>query len=111
MDWYQIKEWMSLTAGISMDALHVHAGILIQLLAALVLRRSIASLWPWIAVLAVVIANEYYDLAYDTWPTRDEQFAESIRDCWNTMLLPTLFFVLARIAPRLLTGIRPETGA
>jgi len=87
-----------------MDALHVHAGIACQLLAALLLRRSLRSPIPWLVVLGLVIANEYYDLNYEVWPNRGDQWAESIKDGWNTMLLPTVMLLVARFAPRLLTG-------
>ena len=102
MDWWQMKYWVEETTGLNMDALHVHAGVLAQLLVALVLRRSVASVWPWLLVLAAAVANEWWDLTYEIWPTRDEQWDESIRDTWNTMLLPTLLLLLSRFAPGLL---------
>lgn len=103
MDWWQMKLWLEETTGLHMDALHVHAGILAQLAAATVLRRSIGSPWPWLLVLLAAMANEWWDLTYEIWPTRDEQWAESIRDVWNTMLLPTVLLLLSRLAPGLLT--------
>jgi hypothetical protein len=106
MDWWQMKYWVEETTGLNMDALHVHAGVLAQLLVALVLRRSIASLWPWLIVLAAAIANEWWDLTYEVWPTRDDQWDESIRDTWNTMLLPTILLLLSRFAPGLLVRNR-----
>jgi hypothetical protein len=92
--------------GLDMDALHVHAGIIVQLLAALILRRSLRSPLPWLIVLATVLANEAYDLHYDPWPEaqRAWQMAESAKDVWNTLAMPTLFLLLARFAPRLLTA-------
>ncbi len=106
MDWWQMKLWLEETTGLHMDALHVHAGVLAQLAAAAVLRRSIASPWPWLHVLAAAIANEWWDLTYEIWPTRGEQWAESIRDVWNTMLLPTVLLVLSRLTQGLLTPWR-----
>jgi len=106
MDWWQMKLWLEETTGLNMDALHVHAGVLAQLAVAAVLRRSIGSPWPWLLVLAAAIANEWWDLTYEIWPTRDEQWAESIRDVWNTMLLPTVLLVLSRFTPRLFTPPR-----
>jgi hypothetical protein len=104
MSWYDFKHWLETASGLNMDALHVHAGILLQLVAALLLRRSLKSIWPWAIVLAAIVANEYYDLHYEIWPTRSTQWAESIKDGWNTMLMPTLFLLVARFAPRLLVG-------
>ena len=35
---------------------------------------------------------------------RGPRIAEGLRDMWNTMVLPTVLFVLARYAPRLIIG-------
>ena len=109
MDWFQIKHGLTLWSGLDMDALHVHVGVIAQLLTAAVLRRSLASPLPWLALFIALCANEWFDLAYETWPNRDEQWGESIRDGWNTMLLPTLLLLVARYAPGLL--VRPAPGA
>lgn len=101
MSWYAYKEWIETVIGLDMDALHVHAGIFIQIAAALVLRRSLASPWPWLVVLAVTLGNEWSDLTLEIWPNRSVQYAESIRDVWNTLLLPTVLMLLARIRPSL----------
>ena len=108
MDWYGFKEWMETTSHLDMDALHVHAGILIQLLSALLMRRSLRSPWPWLVVLAAALCNEAYDLHYETWPDPDRfrQWMESVKDVLNTMALPTVFLLIARYAPRLLTRAR-----
>ena len=106
MGWYTFKEWLEAATWLDMDALHVHAGILVQLLSALLLRRSLRSPWPWLVVLVATIANEIYDLRFETWPEPDRprQWAEGAKDVVNTMLVPTLLLLLARHAPRLITG-------
>lgn len=101
MSWFDVKVWLSLSTGLHMDALHVYFGLLGQVAVALALRRGLASPWPWLALLAGVTANEYYDLAYETWPNRDDQYAETVKDVWNTMLAPTLLMLAARFAPGL----------
>ena len=107
MSWYDFKHWLETWSGLNMDALHVHGGILIQLLVALLVRRPIRSIIPWAVVLIAIVANEYYDLHYEIWPTRAAQWAESIKDGWNTMLMPTLIMLVARFAPWILVG-RPS---
>ena len=107
MDWYDIKESVEIFTGLSMDALHVHVGVLAQIAIALVLRRSLASPWPWLAVLAAALANEWSDLSYSVWPDREWQYRESFRDVWNTMLLPTVLIILANIWPGMARS-RPE---
>jgi len=106
MNWYETKEWVEHALGLHMDALHIHAGVLGQLLAAAVLRRPLRSPIPWLAVLAALVANEIYDLTFEAWPgeQRQWQYAEGIKDAWNTMLLPTVLLLAARFAPGLLVG-------
>jgi len=106
MDWHQLKEWVERGSGLNMDALHVYGGVFVQLAVALVLRRSLRSAWPLLVVLAAIISNEAYDLHYEIWPNRGDQWVESIKDGWNTMLMPTILFLLARFAPGLMTGSR-----
>jgi hypothetical protein len=101
MDWHDIKLWLSGSSGLDMDALHVHFGVLAQVAVALLLRRRLSSLWPWLVVAAVAVGNEVYDYRYEVWPTREEQFLESVKDVWNTMLLPTVLLLLARFLPGL----------
>ena len=104
MDWYGVKEWLEYWSGLDMDSLHVHAGVLGQLGAALVLRRPIRSVVPWLLVLAAALANEAYDFQYEIWPDRSAQLDGGIRDIWNTMLLPTVLLLLARFYPRVFVG-------
>jgi hypothetical protein len=112
MDWFQFKQMLSIASGLNMDALHVHAGVLCQIAAALLTRRRLSSALPWLVVFVLVVANEYYDYRYEVWPDRGEQRAESIRDAWNTLLLPTLILLLARFVPRLFAapGASAEAG-
>jgi hypothetical protein len=106
MDWHHIKDWLEHAVGLDMDALHVHAGLLLQIAAALLLRRPLSSPWPWLVVLAAESTNEIYDYTYEVWPgaERQIQLAEGIRDLWNTMVIPSLILILARFAPAVLVG-------
>jgi hypothetical protein len=104
VDWHHFKDWAEHASGLDMDALHVHAGVLLQIAFAALLRRPLRSPWPWLAVFAAEFANEVYDYTYEVWPDRDIQFAEGLRDMWNTMALPTLILLLARYAPGLVVG-------
>lgn len=106
MDWHEIKAWLEQATRLDMDALHIYAGLLLQLALALVLRRPLRSLVPWLAVLVAILANEYYDYRYEVWPDAERplQRAEGIKDVWNTMLLPTAVLLLARFHPRLFAG-------
>jgi hypothetical protein len=111
VDWHHLKDLAEHASGLNMDALHVYAGIFLQLGAAIVLRRSLKSPWPWLFVLVAEFGNEVNDYTYEIWPDRDIQFAEGLRDMWNTMALPTLLLLLARYAPRLLVGEDAPQGS
>ena len=104
MTWYGVKEFLEYWSGLDMDSLHVHAGVLGQIAAALVLRRPIRSVVPCLLVLAAAIANEVYDFQYEIWEDRSAQLDGGLRDIWNTMLLPTVLLAFARFYPRLFTG-------
>ncbi|HMJ94070.1 MAG TPA: hypothetical protein VK472_08225 [Allosphingosinicella sp.] len=104
MNWYGVKEFLEQWSGLDMDSLHVHVGVLGQIAAALVLRRPVRSVIPWLLVLAAALANEAYDYQYEIWPDRSAQLDGGIRDIWNTMLLPSVLLAFARFYPRLFTG-------
>lgn len=102
MDWFQLKIALSEALGVSQDALHILAGILLHLLAAAVTRRPIAHPLPWLLVVALAVANELFDLWFEIWPNRDDQWAETAKDLVTTLLAPTLLLLIARWAPALL---------
>jgi uncharacterized membrane protein YjdF len=112
-DWHQVKAWLEHAIGLNMDALHVYFGLVILIVAALLLRRSLKSPLPWLVLLVLELANEYYDWTYEVWPgpERQIQAAEGIRDIWNTMAVPTFLLVASRWFPRLFTGASAPAGA
>ena len=110
MDWHQIKLWLSTASGLDMDSLHVHVGVLAQVAIALLLGKRLSSPWPWAAVAAAVLANEVYDFQYEVWPTRWAQFGESVKDVWNTLLLPTVLLLLVRFVPSLFAAPSADAG-
>ncbi len=109
--WYQVKQFLEHSSGFSMDALHVIAGVLIQLGAAWLLRRSLADWRPFLVVLAVELANEINDFRVERWPEPAMQYGEGARDIALTLLLPLVLLVLARIRPQLFTGRAPAARA
>ena len=102
LDWYQVKLFAERSTGVSMDALHIIAGVLLQLLVAALFRRSLASPIPLLAVLALEIVNEANDFRVEIWPDPGMQFGEAAKDIVLTMLIPTLIFLIARRRPKLL---------
>ncbi len=111
MDWEQVKSTIAVWTELERDALHIYAAILLQIGSAAVLRRSLASPLPWLAVLAAALANEVLDIRRDGVFENWERSA-ALHDLWNSMLAPTILLLLARFAPGLLTrrGEPPPSG-
>jgi len=102
LGWYQVKLFIEHASGISMDALHILVGFAVFLLAAQLLRTSVASAVPWLATLLLEIGNEAYDLHVELWPDPGSQLGEGAKDVMLTMALPTLLLLVARWRPDLL---------
>lgn len=98
-NWALVKSAVEHVAGHDDDWIHVVAGPLIQLVAALVMRQSVQRIWPWLVVLALELFNEWHDLVWDTWPNRQMQFGEGLKDILLTMALPTILLLASRHFP------------
>ena len=98
MEWVEIKTAIGAWSGLDRDALHIYFGLAAFLLAAAVLRRTVASPLPWLAVLLLQAANEAVDIKT---ADGDWIYGHSIHDMWNTMLVPTALLLAARYAPAL----------
>lgn len=106
MEWFEIKNWLEASTGLARDALHIYVAVLVQLIAALLFRRSLANILPWTMVFLAVMINEYLDYSYVPAALAASQvyLDDSVHDIWNSMLLPTIFLLIANLWPRLLTG-------
>lgn len=89
-----------------MDSLHILAGVVLQLVAAALLRCSLANWRPLLAVLLLALLNEINDLWVETWPNPGMQWGEGMKDLLLTMALPILLLIIARRRPSLLAGPR-----
>lgn len=97
MDYADLKVLISEATGISKDALHVHAALLLYLGSAVLLGRSWRSLWPWLVVFLFEVGNEAYDLWHQGAHGEPPRWADSLWDLGNTLLWPTALVVLARL--------------
>lgn len=105
-NWYDAKMIIERVGAVSTDALHVLAGVLLQLIVAAVVRRPLSSWLPWLAVLAAILFNEAVDFWVDRWPSLSMQLSESIKDLVLTLLLPTVLMLTLRASPTLRSGRR-----
>ena len=102
VDWYQLKLFAEHSTGISMDALHVIVGVLLQFMIARLFRSSLARPMPLLALLALELINEANDFRVEIWPDPGMQIGEAVKDVVLTMFIPTLIFLVARHRPKLL---------
>lgn len=110
VSWGDLKDFLERVSGISRDTLHVIAGPCAQLLFAALLRTSLKSFKPWFVVLAFALANEWYDLQVETWPSFAMQIGEGSKDVVLTMALPTVLLLTARFAPSLFFSSPTQTS-
>lgn len=96
--WGEEKKWFSQLLGLSPDALHVHASIIGMLLAAVLWRRRMDDIVPWLSVFVVEIANELLDLSAPA--NGKNTIHASLHDLVNTMFLPTVMLVCLRFTRR-----------
>ena len=106
MDWMGLKD-LAADLTIAKDALHIYLAFVIQVSAAAIFRRSLASGLPWLVVLLFELVNE----ALDMWLGEELQFKQwqlegAAHDLVNTMILPTALLLLCRHAPGLFRGRR-----
>ena len=91
--WYaDSKRAIEAWTGASQELLHVHAGLLIFVMAALVLRKKFRSPVPLALVAAFAVLNELLDWINGPSPDPFEPYW----DVANTVFWPLVLFVLAR---------------
>ncbi|HEX8214656.1 MAG TPA: hypothetical protein VF582_04200 [Allosphingosinicella sp.] len=102
MEFQDLKVAIEQFSGLDKDALHIHAALLLYLVAMVAFRQTRRSRIPWLFVLLVELANEAADLfglyaAYGVKETvGSSEFSDSAKDLWNTMLWPTVLLFLGR---------------
>ena len=91
-DYSALKSWLAEYTGAQEGLLHVHFGLIIFVVTALLLQRRMRSPWPLAAVAFFAVANEIVDyIGPDPWPLWG-----SLADVLNTLFWPLMLFLLAR---------------
>lgn len=101
LDWLELKTAFEHSIGFSHDAVHVLAGVVLQIGIAAALRSSVSRPLPYLVVLALELLNEANDLRVETWPETGMQIGEGLKDIILTMALPSLLLILTRKRPGL----------
>lgn len=92
--WAQLKLTLGDHLGLTPDLLHIHAGMLVLCLAALLLRRSPLDLRPWLVLLGLECANEVADLLLEGMGSTEATLGAGLHDLINTMFAPTLLLTV-----------------
>jgi hypothetical protein len=101
MDWGWFKRELGEQLRISDDALHVHAGMAIWLLAALLLRRPLSDWRPLAIVAAIEAINEIYDMrSLAGGPGREGSPFDSAHDFILTLLWPVTLALCVKLFQR-----------
>ena len=103
LGWFDLKMLIERSIGFHNDALHVLAGVVLHLLAAALLRASLARWLPFVAVALAELGNEAIDLWVERWPDPAMQWGEGLKDLLLTLALPALLLLVARRWPHLLS--------
>ena len=77
MSWYEAKMFIEHASVVNSDGLHVLVGVLVWLLAAVVLRRSLVAPSPWLVLFVLILLNESVDLWAEQWPDMAMQLARA----------------------------------
>lgn len=101
MDWILLKTQIETLTGLHRDALHAYGGLLGVIFAAALLRRTVASPWPWLLVLVAEASNELWDM-YTDGLVEHWEIDAATHDFWNTMLAASILPLVARFASPLL---------
>jgi hypothetical protein len=99
--WFDFKDTLTAASGLSHDAIHVHAGLVILVFGAAVFHRSPSPLrvqGAWLLVLVLTVANELADAVDWSGWTGQPNWHESMKDAVNT--LPWSTFLAANLLAR-----------
>jgi len=100
--WIRAKVLTVTLADLNQHTLHVLSGLFLHFLFAALLRTSIRSISPLIALLMFMLGIEWMDWQVDILPDRAGQWREAVSCMILTMMTPTFVMLIARLRPQLL---------
>jgi cell shape-determining protein MreD len=89
-----IKQFIVSLTNTSKNELHIHFGIAIMLLYAIIFHKKLSSYGPWLAVLIIAFIVEGFDFRDDLVYNGFWRWKTSIRDFCNTIFWPSILFIL-----------------
>jgi len=105
-NYHRMIDWIGDGTGLPDTLLHIHAGMLLLMLARLITRRSFGTFIPWYVVAAGEAFNEIMDrVNYGSW-----RWSDTSLDILNTLLWPTIICLGVRLRPLIIRDA-PRIGA
>jgi hypothetical protein len=93
--YHRFVEWIGDGTGLPDTILHIHAGMLVLMIARVVSGRSLGSFVPLAVVVAAEACNEIMDrLAFGSW-----RWSDTMLDVVNTLFWPTVICLGVRLRP------------
>jgi hypothetical protein len=103
-DYHRMIDWIGDGTGLPDTILHIHAGLLLLMIARLITRRSFGTFIPWWVVAAGEAFNEIMDrLNFGSW-----RWPDTAIDVVNTLLWPTIICLGVRLRPLI---VRPRPAS
>jgi hypothetical protein len=106
--WIAYKTWLVDHVGVTNDALHVHGGLLILFVTALILRKRPDSILCWLAVFIAELFNEYADIRGHA--AGEATINAGLHDIYNTMFWPSIILLTGWLLfPKRIKPIAPQS--
>lgn len=110
LDFLLYKSLVVEATGLARDALHVHTGLIVFVLARLIWRRRGGWVLAWAIALCFAVGGEWLDYQLETPGNEAAANEEHWHDIWNTMLWPTILLFIGRwLAPRNAAMLVPDS--
>ena len=99
MFWNDVRAFLANLTGLSHDALQVHAGLAVFVLAAILLRRTRRNyLYAWLILVLLIVLNEFGGALLRGARTARPDYWVSAREAVQLLFWPTALLLLERYA-------------
>ena len=102
-EWISLKESIAVWTGLDSDGLHILASLLLFILAAILWRKPMSNIRPWLTVLVLEFVNETVTGFADGILEKSE-VSGSLPDIFVVMAVPTVLMLLGHYFPKLISA-------
>ncbi|MEE9433144.1 MAG: hypothetical protein V3V15_02760 [Sphingorhabdus sp.] len=106
---HDLKFFLADEAGLAKDALHIHIGLAVFVLARLLWRWRGGWFFAWLIALTAALGGEWLDMVRERAANAEVSAEAHWHDVWNTMLWPTVLLFIGRwLHPRPNIAVQSE---